>query len=461
MKREHENLHPEITPSSLLKETLDFYEKNDYLQGNLLVYQGERVLFEKSYGLANIEMSIPFHSGTKFKIGSLTKAFSSMLTFILQEKHLLNIDEPVNHYIKGIAPDDSITICHCLTCSSGIPDFTEKKDYWHTSMRQPHTIEEILQTVNGDKLQFAPGSAYAYSSTGYLIVTRIIEAVTGKEYHECLRKFILEPLGMMDSGCMTETGLVSQLSSSYDFWEQAIRTPETNMSFPAGAFGMYSTIGDLLKWGQAILERQLISGKLYQRYLSAFQGTYACGWDIASIAEHKCYQHRGDIDGFVSSIKMFDEPKTIIIFLSNLKIIPAPSITKEIAESLLGITHQRTQKDEEILNKELAKQLSGNYSIMREETKEKGTLHLDYENEKLFITVAKRYGSIYKYELFLTRQKQMLILKSRHINETITLSADMRAIRYKNAEGTVYTLEKKGRLEDSSTKKALLRQLSH
>lgn len=107
------------------------------------------------------------------------------------------------------------------------------------------------------------------------------------------------------------------------------------MSFQTGAFRMYSTTTDLLKWGRAICEEKLLFPEHFRTYLSPDQEMYACGWDCTKSGGIDFIQHQGDVDGFVSSIKIARREQLVIIFLSNLEVTAVTQITRKIAICLL------------------------------------------------------------------------------------------------------------------------------
>ncbi|MHC5230160.1 serine hydrolase domain-containing protein [Enterococcus sp. LJL99] len=423
-----------------LDKFMKYYEESNYLQGNLLIWHKGNIIHNKSYGLSNIEMNVVNSCEKKFKIASLTKAFTAMITLRLHDLGLLNIYDSVQKYLPLLNRYEPVTIYHCLTCSSGIPDFANKLDYWDKDMRIPNNISNIIDNIYLEGLNFAPGTAYEYSSTGYLVITKIIEEVTQSSYDIALKKYILNPLGMEDSGCMNNIDIVRNLVESYGFWIDEIQSAKTDMSFPTGAAGMYSTTTDLLKWGKAIIEKRLLSEELYRVYESVNQETYACGWDITTIGQSKILQHQGDLDGFVTSIKLCREEDLIVIFLSNQEIIPVTTITKKIVEHVLGKAFSVPLLKEISISKEILLRVVNRYHYIDSVNSKKMDLEVTLVGEQLFLCCTKRYDIQYKFRLNCYYDEvKNVVLKAEKINERLVFSPN-RKPTYIMLNGEKFTL---------------------
>ncbi|OTN88523.1 hypothetical protein A5819_001004 [Enterococcus sp. 7E2_DIV0204] len=398
-----------------LESYINTYDQQGYLQGNLLVADKTGILLEQSFGLASIEFNVANTSDTKYQIGSLTKAFTSMAVLILQQQGYLSSGDSINTYLDNFPNGDKITIYHCMTCTSGIPNFTSLEDFWETTMRLSWTLDGMLDLFKNLPLEFEPGSQFAYSNSGYLVLTKIVEVVSGRSYAQFLQEHIFTPLNMNNTGCMNEVDIISKLASSYSYWGKEINTPQTNTSFPLGAYGIYSTAKDLYLWDQALRRHELISKDLTKLMFTINQGSYACGWDITKINGQLCRQHFGDVSGFVNSIKQFETDEFIVIFLSNLDLIPVGVITKEISElkfdSSFNITLPRIQPTFPYL----LKRFVGLYEVVED--------FFSFEviaDEDLFLIVPKLYDAPYKLKLkHLHSDNNKSVFKTEKINETI------------------------------------------
>jgi D-alanyl-D-alanine carboxypeptidase len=172
---------------------------NDF-SGTVLLAKDGKPLFVKGYGYANREWQIPNAPHTKFRIGSITKQFTSMLIMQLREQGKLKLEDSVCLYVAR-CPDTwkPVTIHHLLTHTSGIPTYTGLPA-WRAKNMVPHTTEQVMDYVRDLPLQWTPGERYAYNNSGYYLLGMVIEKVTGRKYDAALTDMILAPLDLTDTG---------------------------------------------------------------------------------------------------------------------------------------------------------------------------------------------------------------------------------------------------------------------
>ena len=177
------------------------YVDNGQFNGTVLVAENGKVIFKKGYGLANMEWDTPNEPDTKFRLGSLTKQFTSMLIMQLVEQGKLKLEGKITDYLTDYpkAAGDKITIHHLLTHTSGIPNYTNLPAF-KTFNRNRYKPADFLKQFSDLPLEFEPGSAFAYSNSGYFLLGAIIEKVTGKTYEKVLQENIFTPLQMNNTG---------------------------------------------------------------------------------------------------------------------------------------------------------------------------------------------------------------------------------------------------------------------
>jgi CubicO group peptidase (beta-lactamase class C family) len=309
----------------------------DYVQrkiftGSILVARDGKIVFDKSYGSANLEWDIPNSPTTKFRIASLTKQFTAASIFLLQERGKLNIDDPVKKYVPDApAAWDKITIHNLLTHSSGIPNSYDGITSWS----QTKTPEELVAAFRNKPLDFEPGTTRKYSNAGYYLLGYLIERVSGQSYKEFVSENIFKPLDMKDSGYVSNSEVIHGRASGYQMGpagpENARYYNET-LLFSSG--GLYSTTEDLLKWEQGLLGGKLLSAASLKRMTTPFKHDFACGLVVSEIDGHPAIEHAGDMDGFTSDIVYFVDDKVAVIVLNNLS-----GETRSIASKLGAVAH--------------------------------------------------------------------------------------------------------------------------
>jgi len=205
------------------------------------VCRDERVMFEAAAGSAAPNRPITLE--TIFRIGSITKAITAAAVFRLHEAGALSVDDPVGlHLPARPASWSTITLRHLLTHTSGIPNFTALPEDPAFSL-VPATPHATLARVKALPLEFEPGTRFAYSNSGYLLVGLVLERVTGASYAEGLRHTIFEPLGMRDTGSDVPAVARSRLATGDAADGASVPDPDIEAGVAHAAGGLASTVG--------------------------------------------------------------------------------------------------------------------------------------------------------------------------------------------------------------------------
>ncbi|MEM0982199.1 MAG: serine hydrolase domain-containing protein, partial [Cyanobacteria bacterium P01_H01_bin.58] len=229
------------------------YETGRFM-GTAIVAQPNEILFVNSYGMANLEHQVPNARSTKFRIGSITKQFTAAAILQLQDRGFLDVQAPVATYLPDYPNGDRVTIHHLLTHTAGIPSLTSFPDYLEW-MKQPTTLEALMARFQDLPLEFEPGEEFRYSNSGYTLLTQIIEQVSGKSYADYLQTQLFAPLGLENTGYERPLAVIDGLANGYQFTGEGYQQAEyINMAVPAGAGGLYSTLDDLIRWQQFLID---------------------------------------------------------------------------------------------------------------------------------------------------------------------------------------------------------------
>ena len=189
----------QLNPQRLDEQAQAYFDAGKF-NGTVLVAKDGRPVLSKGYGMANFEWSIPNTPDTKFRLGSITKQFTAMTLLLLEQQGKLKLTDPVCKYVDP-CPETwkPITLHHVVTHTAGIPNFTSFPDYASTMMLKSPPAES-LKKFRDKPLDFDPGTKFNYSNSGFVLLGYIIEKVAGEPYEDYLRKNILDPLGMKDTG---------------------------------------------------------------------------------------------------------------------------------------------------------------------------------------------------------------------------------------------------------------------
>ena len=258
------------------------YVDNGKFNGTVLVAENGKLIFKKGYGLANMEWNIPNTPDTKFRLGSLTKQFTAMLIMQLVEQGKLKLEGKITDYLADYpkAAGDKITLHHLLTHTSGIPNYSDLPDY-RTFERNRYRPADFIKKFSDLPLEFEPGSAFAYSNSGYILLGAIIEKVTGKPYEKVLQENIFTPLQMHNTGYDVSYKVLPKRASGYERWNLVYENASyMDMSIPYAAGALYSTVEDLALWDQALYTDKLLSASSKAILFTPYKNGYAYGWGV-------------------------------------------------------------------------------------------------------------------------------------------------------------------------------------
>ncbi len=310
--------------------------KEDLISGSVLIAQRGDVILAKGYGLANREYDIPNSPETKFRLGSMTKQFTAMGIMILTDRGLVSVDDPVSKYLPDYPGGGKITLHHLLTHTSGIPNYNDLPDY-EDKIKLPYTIDQVVGLFKDLPLQFEPGEKFAYSNSGYVLLAKVIEVVSGKSYVDFLQENIFRPLGMTNTGQDNfMTVLKNRANGHVNYGQEVMHAPYRDMPFMSGAGSLYSTPMDLLLWDQALYTERLISKANQEKMFTPYKDNYGYGWFIENRNGRNVISHRGDINGFMVNIERYIDDSLLIVVMFNYESTFARGAFKGISDLALG-----------------------------------------------------------------------------------------------------------------------------
>jgi CubicO group peptidase (beta-lactamase class C family) len=309
-----------------IDELMSLYHSQGQFNGSVLVAEKGNVIYKKGFGLANMEWSIANQPNTIFRIGSITKQFTSMLIMQLVEQGKIKLDGKLSDYLPDYRKDtgDKVTLHHLLTHTSGIPSYTGLPRFFQDISRNPYKVDEFVKKYCSGDLEFEPGSKFSYNNSGYFLLGVIIEKIAGKPYEQALKEKILDPLGMKDTGYDHSGTLIKRRAAGYQKSPNGIvNAPYLDMSIPYAAGSLYSTVEDLYVWDQALYTDKLLSAMYKELMLKPFLNRYAYGWAIVrqTLGETKettsSIAHGGGINGFNTLIVRLVDDRHLIVLLNN------------------------------------------------------------------------------------------------------------------------------------------------
>lgn len=306
-----------------------------------------RLVFAKAYGYRNLDDRVPADVDTAYGIGSNTKQFTAACILMLRDQGKLDVDAPVGRYLPGIAHGDAVTLRELLTHTGGYAEYTELDDFDRLAARRA-TSEEVLRTVVDRPLSFTPGTKWEYSNTGYVILTAVIERVSGMRYADFLRTRIFEPLGMMRTREEDESAVEADRATGYTRFALGAQEHEQHVDYSwfAGAGAIVSTLADLERWNEAIDRGTLLSAssrEMMHTSMRLADGTdthYGMGLLLGTLPDGKhVVYHGGDTTGFGSQDARYVEDGVDVIVLTNQE----PAIYNAIMRAVHAVVVPETK----------------------------------------------------------------------------------------------------------------------
>jgi CubicO group peptidase (beta-lactamase class C family) len=293
---------------------------------SVAIVKDGQVVQAKGYGHTSVPggRREPITPQTRFAIGSVTKQFTCACILLLAEDGRLSVNDKVAQYYPGLTRAADITLLDLMNHTSGYRDYYPL-DFVDHRMQRPIAPDDLLQQYAGAKLDFEPGANYSYSNTGYILLGRIVEKVSGESFGAFLARRILQPLGLTNTVFEPAPGTPGLARGHTSF---ALSAPEPIEPEAAGwlgaAGGIYSTPTDLARWNLALIGgnvlrpdslrimtsgRTLTNGKL---------SDYGCGLTTRLQSGRTVLAHNGAVAGFEASNATVPSTRSSVVLLCNL-----------------------------------------------------------------------------------------------------------------------------------------------
>lgn len=309
--------------------------------GVFLISQKGKPVYEKAFGLANLELNVPLNPNNVFEIGSMTKQFTSVSILMLEQQGKLKVTDVISNYIPDYPNGNKITIHHLLTHTSGIRDFTKIKGLSEISQKEM-TPQMMVDFFKNEPVDFKPGEKFEYNNSGYIVLGYIIEKVSGETYEDFIRKNIFEKIGMVHSYYATDRKVIKDRAYGYHKKSDGfVNRSVISFSVPYASGSLMSTLDDMLKWqialNQNLLLNQKESAKAFTKYKlnNGEEIEYGYGWHLKNINGIPTREHGGSIFGFKSMGVYIPGKDIYVLGFSNCDCNSPTQVVKDIAELAL------------------------------------------------------------------------------------------------------------------------------
>lgn len=315
------------TPEARVDQLMAAYDADDRPGAVVAVYQDGAVRFARGYGLADLTHRVPNTSTTLFNIGSVAKQFVGIAYAMLEEQGVLSIDDDVRTYAPEL-PDfgETVTLRHLLNHTSGY-----REVYGVLALEGRFTEEDMLDRAYAmdvvrrqPELQFSPGSEYLYNSSAYVILTTLLERITGVSYPDWMQEHVFGPLGMTHTRIEREVGDVIPGSAySYGRNERGGYKQLFDNRLFYGATDLYTNAPDLAHWLRNFRTDELGEGTVMERMLKKSVLTtgdtlgYTLGLGVGTWRGVPRIQHTGSTGGYRAFIAYFPSIDAGVAVMSN------------------------------------------------------------------------------------------------------------------------------------------------
>lgn len=332
--------------------------------------RGGKRVFTKAYGYRNVADKLPADVHTLYQYGSLTKQFTAMAIFLLAQDGLLDLHADVGTWFPAFA-GHGITIEQLLVHTSGIPDLINNEAFVHYAALPFVSADDLIAWAAEHPYEFPVGTRAQYSNTGYLMLGRIVEKISGETLDAFFARRLFQPAGMTTAHGYQMFRLLPNLALGYMLWDadlakldphgsqggvpgRLINAMPWNMRNAAGAGYLVGDAGDLQAWDEALLSGKLLHGKWRDLYFSRGklangQPTYAgaenpgkvrpayCygGFATAADAGHTMFAANGGTAGFLTFTAIVPDMHLAVTTLTNLGQVNNADLTTPIMDALL------------------------------------------------------------------------------------------------------------------------------
>jgi CubicO group peptidase (beta-lactamase class C family) len=304
----------------------DYYSKQVKagFNGSVLIGRNGRIIYERYFGYANRERRAPVSYDASSQLASITKTFTGAAILYLYERKYLDINEPVQRYIKEF-PYAGITIKMLLNHRSGLPDYTKWVPRYTHNTTRPVYNEHVMAMMARyhPSLEFRPNTRFKYCNTNYAVLASIIEKITEMSYADFMAKYIFHPLGMYHTFVYDPAkGLPGNATISYK--RNWLREPVMFADGVYGDKGIYSTAQDMYRWDQSFYQGKLLSNNIIELAYGpcSFEKpgikNYGLGWRMLCYTNgNKIIYHNGWWHGNNTSFYRFIKENMTFVILGN------------------------------------------------------------------------------------------------------------------------------------------------
>ncbi|MEC9065319.1 MAG: serine hydrolase domain-containing protein [Bacteroidota bacterium] len=343
-----------------LDRYFDSLKENNRFMGTISLSKGNELIYTRSIGFLDFENNILLDSNSKFRIGSISKTFTSVLILKSEEDGKLNLNDTIENFFPDLPKSEKITIENLLSHRSGIFNFTDSPEYIKYSVH-PKSREELIKIISNFDSVFKPGRRSEYSNSNYILLTIILEKLYSKNYSDILSEKITKPYELNNTYYGDKVDIKNNEAKSYMYAGKWIPQDETDPSVPLGAGGIVSNPSDLAKFSYLLFSGKILKNQSLEK-MKKINGQYGLGIFTIPFYKRTAFGHTGGIDGFSSIFAHFTDDEVSYALNSNGTNFNNNDITIAVLSAVFDKPYEiPTFSSYDYLPKDL-KELLGSYS---------------------------------------------------------------------------------------------------
>lgn len=328
-----------------INHLIESYAVKNQFNGTVLVQQHSKIIYHKSFGIAERSFNSPIKNDTKYQVCSITKTFTAVLILQLVEQGKVDLNKKIADYLpdyKGEA-GTKVSIQQLLNHTSGMKNTDTAKDenflkYGLGFYHKPYSLKEIVTNFCSNELVSTPGTKFDYNNGEYMILGRILEVIYQMPYEQILNQQILLPLGMHDSGLLSHYKLIQNLATPY-YKDKNLNHLIPNIPIYVEDFSaagaMYSCTKDLIQFNNALFAFKLIKKETLAQLLTPGLDNYGYSVWIRDSHKYKRMERYGRIAGANSVWFHYLNDDLSIIILSNTNLTDLGDYALKIGKALI------------------------------------------------------------------------------------------------------------------------------
>jgi CubicO group peptidase (beta-lactamase class C family) len=304
----------------------------------IAVARDHRLVFARGYGTLDEDTGVAVRPDTVFRIGSITKQFTAALVLRLVEQQKLGLDDEIGTYLPQTAALGKVTIRQLLEHTGGVHDYPTDPDFH--AVASGLTLTTLIDFIVSKPLDFAPGTEWRYSNSGYILLGALVEKLYGQPYTQLVDDLV-RPLGIGVRVCPDEPSPPGEARGYTTQDGKLVPSMHVHMVGAYSAGALCATAADLVTWNESLAQGKVVSMDSYKAMLTPAHlpdgkfAPYGMAMQLDQVDQHLRCGHSGGIAGFSAHLSYFPIEKLTTVILTNTETANAKELALEVDRALL------------------------------------------------------------------------------------------------------------------------------